>query len=106
MGFAGKAALVAGAGGGGMGLAVANGLIAEGANVTLADLKPAPDAVRVTSDFRLKTPRRGTDKPDNLPLCPLRHQIVSFVSSLPRRFRSTGSGSVNTAIPAVAPPLG
>ena len=48
MRFAGKAALVAG-GGGGMGLAVANGLIAEGANVTLADLKPAPDAVRAAA---------------------------------------------------------
>ena len=45
MSFAGKAALVAGAGGG-MGLAVANDLIGEGVGVTLLDIKPAPDAIR------------------------------------------------------------
>ena len=45
MSFAGKAALVAGAGGG-MGLAIANGLIGEGAGTTLLDIKPRPDAIR------------------------------------------------------------
>ena len=44
MSFAGKAALVAGAGGG-MGLNIACDLIAAGADVVLADLKPAPDGV-------------------------------------------------------------
>ena len=44
MSFAGKAALVAGAGGG-MGLNIANDLIAGGADVLLADLKPAPDGI-------------------------------------------------------------
>ncbi len=41
IGFAGKAAMVSGAGGG-MGLNIANDLIAAGANVTLLDLKPRP----------------------------------------------------------------
>jgi len=41
MSFAGKAALVTGAGGG-MGLNVARDLLAEGCNVTLLDLKEAP----------------------------------------------------------------
>lgn len=45
MSFEGKAALVAGAGGG-MGLNIANDLIAEGAHVVLADLKPEPDGIR------------------------------------------------------------
>jgi len=45
MGFAGKTALVAGAGGG-MGLTIANDLIGAGANVTLLDIKPAPDTIR------------------------------------------------------------
>jgi len=45
MSFEGKAALVAGAGGG-MGLNIANDLISEGANVCLADVKPAPAEVR------------------------------------------------------------
>ncbi len=44
MGFAGKVAIVAGAGGG-MGLNIANDLIAEGASVALADIKPRPEAV-------------------------------------------------------------
>ena len=39
MGFAGKSALVTGAGGG-MGLAIAEALLAEGAHVALVDLKP------------------------------------------------------------------
>jgi len=41
MSFAGKAAFVAGAGGG-MGLAIANDLIAAGAHVGMADMKPEP----------------------------------------------------------------
>lgn len=41
MGFAGKSALVTGAGGG-MGLAIAEALLAEGAQVALIDLKPPP----------------------------------------------------------------
>ncbi len=45
MSFAGKAALIVGAGGG-MGLAVANGLIGEGVGATLLDIKPRPDAIR------------------------------------------------------------
>ena len=40
-GHAGKVAVVAG-GGGGMGLAIANSLIADGANVGIADIKPQP----------------------------------------------------------------
>ncbi|MGE0094249.1 MAG: SDR family NAD(P)-dependent oxidoreductase [Alphaproteobacteria bacterium] len=40
MGFAGKSALVTGAGGG-MGLAIAEALLAEGAHVALVDLKPS-----------------------------------------------------------------
>ncbi len=44
MSFFGKVALVAGAGGG-MGLNIANDLIAAGASVLLADLKPCPEAV-------------------------------------------------------------
>ncbi len=47
MSFAGKAALVCGGGGGGsMGLAIANGLIGEGAGATLLDVKPPPDTIR------------------------------------------------------------
>ena len=42
MSFVGKIAVVAGAGGG-MGLNIANDLIAAGAHVTLLDLKPRPD---------------------------------------------------------------
>ena len=42
--FAGKGALVAGAGGG-MGLAIANGLLRAGADVTLADIKPRPAGI-------------------------------------------------------------
>lgn len=42
--FSGRAALIAGAGGG-MGLQVANDLIRAGAEVTLADLKPRPDDI-------------------------------------------------------------
>ena len=42
--FNGKVALVAGAGGG-MGLNIANDLIAAGARVCLADVKPQPDSV-------------------------------------------------------------
>jgi 3-oxoacyl-[acyl-carrier protein] reductase len=42
MSFAGKAAVVAGAGGG-MGLNIANDLIAEGCDVALIDLKPKPE---------------------------------------------------------------
>ena len=42
MSFKGKAAVVAGAGGG-MGLNIANDLIAEGCDVALLDLKPRPD---------------------------------------------------------------
>ncbi|MCH7943700.1 MAG: SDR family oxidoreductase [Proteobacteria bacterium] len=42
MSFEGKIAVVAGAGGG-MGLNIANDLIAAGAHVTLLDLKPRPD---------------------------------------------------------------
>jgi len=45
MSFNGKVAIVAGAGGG-MGLNIANDLIAAGARVCLADLKPEPDEVR------------------------------------------------------------
>ena len=45
MSFTGKAALVAGAGGG-MGLAIANDLIAEGVNLALLDIKLAPDNIR------------------------------------------------------------
>ena len=45
MSFEGKAALVAGAGGG-MGLNIANDLISAGANVCLADIKPPPAAGR------------------------------------------------------------
>jgi 3-oxoacyl-[acyl-carrier protein] reductase len=45
MSFAGKAAVVAGAGGG-MGLNIANDLIAEGAHVALVDVKPRPDGIR------------------------------------------------------------
>lgn len=41
MGFAGKTALVTGAGGG-MGMAIAKALRAEGSHVALIDLKPAP----------------------------------------------------------------
>ena len=44
MSFAGKVAFVAGAGGG-MGLNIANDLIAEGANVCLADIKPPPAGI-------------------------------------------------------------
>ena len=44
MNFAGRAAIVFGAGGG-MGLTIANDLISGGADVTLADLKPRPDAI-------------------------------------------------------------
>jgi len=44
MSFAGKAAFVAGAGGG-MGLNIANDLIAEGAQVCLADIKPQPTGI-------------------------------------------------------------
>jgi NAD(P)-dependent dehydrogenase (short-subunit alcohol dehydrogenase family) len=44
MSFEGKVALVAGAGGG-MGLNIANDLIAGGAHVALADLKPQPDDI-------------------------------------------------------------
>lgn len=43
MGFAGKSALVTGAGGG-MGLAIAEALLAEGAHVALVDLKPPAKA--------------------------------------------------------------
>ena len=46
MSFRGKAALVAGAGGG-MGLNIANDLIAAGADVVLADVKPAPEGIAV-----------------------------------------------------------
>ncbi len=45
MSFEGKAAFVAGAGGG-MGLNIANDLIEAGANVALADVKPKPDGIR------------------------------------------------------------
>lgn len=41
MSFTGKSAFVAG-GGGGMGLEIGNALIEQGANVALADVKPAP----------------------------------------------------------------
>ncbi len=44
MSFDGKVAMVAGAGGG-MGLNIANDLIAAGARVTLADIKPEPDGI-------------------------------------------------------------
>lgn len=44
MSFAGKVALVAGAGGG-MGLNIANDLIAAGAHVGLADIKPQPEGI-------------------------------------------------------------
>ena len=45
MSFVDKVAVVAGAGGG-MGLNIANDLIAEGAHVVLTDLKPPPDGIR------------------------------------------------------------
>ena len=45
MSFNGKVAFVAGAGGG-MGLNIANALIAEGAHVALADVKPKPGDIR------------------------------------------------------------
>lgn len=45
MSFEGKVAFVAGAGGG-MGLNIANDLIAEGAHVCLADVKPRPEVIR------------------------------------------------------------
>jgi 3-oxoacyl-[acyl-carrier protein] reductase len=45
MSFAGRVALVAGAGGG-MGLNIANDLVSEGADVALADIKPKPDDIR------------------------------------------------------------
>jgi 3-oxoacyl-[acyl-carrier protein] reductase len=45
MTFSGQVALIAGAGGG-MGLNIANDLVAHGIHVCLADLKPAPDAIR------------------------------------------------------------
>lgn len=44
MGFAGKNAFVTGAGSG-MGLAIANGLLAEGCHVTLFDVKPKPEGI-------------------------------------------------------------
>lgn len=44
MGFGGKNAFVTGAGGG-MGLAIAKGLLAEGCNVTLFDLKAKPEGI-------------------------------------------------------------
>lgn len=44
MSFADKVAVIAGAGGG-MGLAIANALIAEGTHVVLADVKPEPDTI-------------------------------------------------------------
>ena len=44
MSFAGRVAFVAGAGGG-MGLNIANDLIAEGARVCLADVKPKPEGI-------------------------------------------------------------
>lgn len=44
MNFAGKVGLVAGAGGG-MGLHIANDLIAAGASLSLADIKPQPDHI-------------------------------------------------------------
>jgi len=44
MTFSGRVALVAGAGGG-MGLNIANDLIAQGIHVCLADIKPAPDTI-------------------------------------------------------------
>jgi len=43
-GFSGRGGLVAGAGGG-MGLAIANGLIAGGAHIVLADIKPKPETI-------------------------------------------------------------
>jgi NAD(P)-dependent dehydrogenase (short-subunit alcohol dehydrogenase family) len=49
MSFAGKVAFVAGAGGG-MGLAIAEALLAEGAQVALADVKPAPAGLRQAGD--------------------------------------------------------
>lgn len=45
MSFAGKAAVVAGAGGG-MGLNIANDLIAQGCHVALVDIKPKPSDIR------------------------------------------------------------
>ena len=45
MSFAGKAAIVAGAGGG-MGLNIANDLIAEGCHVALLDVKPRPATIK------------------------------------------------------------
>jgi NAD(P)-dependent dehydrogenase (short-subunit alcohol dehydrogenase family) len=52
MTFSGRVALVAGAGGG-MGLNIANDLIAQGVHVYLADLKPAPDGIRAGSGEHL-----------------------------------------------------
>jgi NAD(P)-dependent dehydrogenase (short-subunit alcohol dehydrogenase family) len=49
MSFAGKVAFVAGAGGG-MGLAIAEALLAEGAQVALADVKPAPPGLGRAGD--------------------------------------------------------
>jgi len=46
MSFLGKVAFVAGAGGG-MGFNIANALIAEGAHVALADIKPKPENIAV-----------------------------------------------------------
>ena len=42
--FENRGGLVAGAGGG-MGLAIANGLIEGGADIVLADIKPAPEGI-------------------------------------------------------------
>ena len=42
--FEKRGGLVAGAGGG-MGLAIANGLIEGGADIVLADIKPEPDGI-------------------------------------------------------------
>ncbi|HLB06934.1 MAG TPA: SDR family NAD(P)-dependent oxidoreductase [Alphaproteobacteria bacterium] len=53
MSFAGKSAFVTGAGGG-MGFAIAEGLLAEGCNVTLFDLKPKPsglEAARASAHY-------------------------------------------------------
>ncbi len=48
--FSGKSAFVTGAGGG-MGLAVAAGLLRAGAEVTLFDLKPAPDGLPAAATY-------------------------------------------------------
>ena len=48
--FSGKSAFVTGAGGG-MGLAVATGLLRAGAEVTLFDLKPAPDGLPAAATY-------------------------------------------------------